>query len=110
MISQGKMSTAKWPDELIREPDKRVSDLRVGDAAFLYFTIGLVVTEDRSVYLDPRAITADGPAISCVEVRRDEAGYHVRVPKTATLEPRPNASGRDLIPVQSVTVLDQAAF
>ena len=79
------MNTSKLPPELRDQNPRKVSELRPGESGHVIFT-DLLVTKDGDCFLRAPA-ELRRKSISTIEVRCDDAGYHVVVPSDIKYTP-----------------------
>ena len=96
------MKTAKLPVELRAETPRPVSELAMGETAY----VGLgafIVTRDEECFWIPRG-TLQKPGLLQMTVRRDEEGFHVVLPSETKFSTEEIVTGRDVLPIASIAV------
>ena len=101
--------TAKLPAELRSEKPRLVSELRSGETGYVYF-VDLLVNLNEECFLRAGAELRKHDRNIVVEVRRDDAGFHVVIPSDRKYTPEKLISLMEVLPVASISIGPSCRF
>ena len=95
---------AQMPDSLIKQPDRTVESLEIGEVAYVSGAELRVLT-NRDVFLKKTArIYATADVFTCLKVLRDHTGLHVTVLTDRKWTADAPENTGNWIPIESISV------